>query len=294
MNARWLTSLMMVFVASQALADAGPTRITSINTCLDPVLLELVGKERIVSLSRYSSDPSRSAIADVAKTLPTTRESAEEIVLLKPDLVLASRHTAMQTRNALQRVGVRLELFEVPRSVDASIAQVERLAELVHEPERGRELIGRIRQAIERASPPPGTRQLSAAIYQAGGLSAGRGTITDELMRIVGLTNVASNAQVSGYRALPLETLIAASPEVVLLGDTLPGSVTRAEKIVHHRALRTLEPRSSFASFPARYMNCAGPVMIAALDTLVIARDQALNHHDRTVQPIVQSVRRSP
>ncbi|MBL8265249.1 ABC transporter substrate-binding protein [Steroidobacter sp.] len=276
MSARWLVFVLLLAAAPALLADAAPRSIVSINTCLDPILLELVSKERIAALSRHSKDPLRSAIADIAKELPTTRESAEEIVLLKPDLVLASRHTAALTRNALQRVGVQLELFEIPRSVDASLAQVQRLAELVHEPERGRALVERIKQAIEHARPAVGTRGLSAVIYQPSGMSAGKGTITDELMRIAGLSNVATQAKLTGYRVLPLESLLGAAPDIVLLGDTLPGSNTRAEKMVHHRALRALQPYSSFGTFPARYMNCAGPVMIAALDTLVAARERSL------------------
>lgn len=294
MSVRWPASLILMFAAAQALAGVAPAKIVSINTCLDPVLLELVSKERIAAISRHSSDPYRSAIADVARQLPATRESAEEIVLLKPDLVLASRHTGIQTRGALARVGVPLELFEVPRSVEASIAQVQRLAELVHEPERGRQLVARIKQAIDQARPPAGTRELSAAIYQARGMSAGTGTITDELMSIVGLTNIASQVQVTGYRVLPLESLIAATPDIVLLGDTLPGAVTQAEKVVHHRALRALESQTSFASFPARYMNCAGPVMIAALDTLVTARQQAMNRIATRGGPVVRNTRAAP
>ncbi|WP_129774366.1 ABC transporter substrate-binding protein [Peristeroidobacter soli] len=292
MNMRWLALALLTLAAPLALANDAPMRIVSINACLDPMLLELVPKERIASLSRYSSDPYRSAIADAAREFPATRESAEEIVLLKPDLVLASRHTAMLTRNALGRVGVRLELFEIPRTVEASLAQVQRLAELVQEPERGRELVARIQRAIEDASPPPGAQPLRAVIYQAAGLSAGKGTITDQLMSIAGLTNIAAQAQLKGYRVLPLESLIGAEPDIVLLGDTL-GGATRAEKLVHHRALRTLEPRSSFGSFPAKYMNCPGPVMIAALDALVAARDQALSRA-RGGQPVLRTMRASP
>lgn len=293
MSARWCVLMVLMFAASQALADAAPLRIVSINTCLDPVLIELVSKDRIAAVSRYSSDPWRSSIAAVAKELRSAGESAEEIVLLKPDLVLASRHTALHTRNALQRVGVQMELFEVPRSVEASLAQVQRLAELVHEPARGQELIARIQLAVERAKPPLGTRELSAVIYQPGGMSAGKGTVADELMRIAGLINVASQAQLTGYRTLPLESLIGSAPAIILVGDTLPGSITSAEKLVRHRALRALEPQPSFSEFPAKYMNCPGPVMIPALEALVAAREQAINRtaHDVQQRAVPLSVR---
>jgi iron complex transport system substrate-binding protein len=283
MSARWYLLIAFLCAAQMVLADGAPKRIVSINACLDPVLVELVPRERIAALSRYSSDPWRSSISDVARQLPATRESAEEIVMLKPDVVLASRHTALQTRHALERVGVHLELFDVPRSIESSLAQVKRLAELLQEPARGQELIARIEQAVERSKPPAGTRQLTAAIFQPGGMSAGAGTITDDLMNTVGLTNAATRAQLSGYRVIPLESLLSMAPDIVLIGDTLPGDTTRAEKLVHHRALRSLESQISVATFPAKYMNCAGPVLIPALDALVAAREQAMHRTARTV-----------
>ncbi len=116
------------------------------NLCLDSVLVELVPREHILALSQYSRDPWRSTIADIAATLPYTNETAEEVVALQPDLVLASRHSAIATRNALKRVGVRFELFGVPQSIDESIEQIRRLATLLHREAEGEALIAQNRE----------------------------------------------------------------------------------------------------------------------------------------------------
>ena len=97
-------------------AAPAPQRIVSMNLCLDSVLVELVPHEHILALSQYSRDPWRSTIAEIARDLPYTNETAEEVVALKPDLVITSRHSAIATRNALRRVGVRFELFVILRS----------------------------------------------------------------------------------------------------------------------------------------------------------------------------------
>src|SRR6185436_11069723 len=143
-----------------ATADAygEPTRIVSMNLCLDSVLVELVPHEHILALSQYARDPWRSTIADVAAKLPYTNETAEEVVALRPDLVLAGRHSAIATRNALKRVGVRFELFDVPESIDESTEQIRRLAMLLHRQAEGEALVTRIQGAIDRAKPKPGER----------------------------------------------------------------------------------------------------------------------------------------
>lgn len=253
-----------------------PERIVSMNLCLDAALVELVPHEHILALSQYSRDPWRSTIAATAQALPYTNETAEEVIALKPDLVLASRHSAIATRNALRRVGAPYELFDVPQTIGESVAQIHRLAALLQRQDQGEALIDRIEQAIERARPAPGARKLTAAIYQPGGLSSGAATVTGELMQIAGLENIASRYGVTRYRPLPLESLISQPPEVLLIGDATHGAPTHAERIVHHRALRALQLRMNREPFPARLLYCAGSTMVEALQALVAAREHAI------------------
>jgi iron complex transport system substrate-binding protein len=270
---RLIACLLALFSAMGVSAEnARPQRIVSMNLCLDSVLVELVPHEHILALSQYSSDPWRSTIADIARRLPHTNETAEEVVALKPDLVITSRHSAIATRNALRRVGIRFELFGVPQSIAESLAQIRQLAALLGRQVEGEDLVARIEQTIERARLAPGARSLTAAIYQPGGLSTGAATVVGELMQIAGLDNIAARYGVTKYRPLPLESLIREPPEVLLVGDTTHGAPTHAERVVHHRALRALQYRMRREPFPARLMYCAGPTMIDALDALVAAR----------------------
>ena len=279
MNALRVALCLGVLVAGTAVGaeHARPQRIVSMNLCLDSVLLELVPHEHILALSQYARDPWRSTIASVAQTLPYTNETAEEVVALKPDLVIASRHSAIATRNALKRVGVRFELFEVPQSIEESLAQIRQVAALLRREEQGEVLIARIQRAIDAARPAPGTRILTAAIYQPGGKSTGPDTVTGELMHIAGLENIAARYGVTQYRPLTLEALVSEPPDVLLVGDTTQGAPTHAERIVQHRALRALQFRMQREPFPARLMYCSGPTMIAALDALVAAREHAVH-----------------
>jgi iron complex transport system substrate-binding protein len=143
----------------------------------------------------------------------------------------------------------------------------------------GEAMVARIEQALEAARPPAGQAPLTAAIYQPGGLSAGADTVVGELMQIAGLQNVAARYGVEQYRPLPLEVLISAPPDVLLVGETSPGAPMREERIVRHRALRALEAQMTQQIFPARLLYCAGPTMIEAIANLAGARE-----HVRSVQ----------
>jgi iron complex transport system substrate-binding protein len=268
--------LLLALLASSALARVEaphppPARIVSLNQCLDAILLQLVPTHRIAAISHYSRDPLLSPIAELAQRLPITYESAEEIVALRPDLVLASRHSAIPTRNALRRVSIRYELFDVPFSVKESLAQIRRIAALVGNPAAGEALVGRIESAIDAARLPPGTRRLTAAVYETGGLTAGSKTVTDELMQIVGLDNIAARYGIRMHAPMQLELLVAAPPDLLLIGEVPAAAGTQAARLVQHRALRKVP--SLRWEFPARFMYCSGPTIIEEAAALVRARD---------------------
>jgi iron complex transport system substrate-binding protein len=192
-------------------------------------------------------------------------------------MVLTSRHSATATRHALTRVGIRFELFDVPSSIEESIAQVRAVAKLIDRVAAGEALVERIHAAMAAARPPAGFVPLTAAVYQPGGLSAGLRTVTGELMRVAGLENVAERYGIQDFRPLPLELLVASPPQVLLVGETEPNAPTQAERVVQHRALRAIESRMQREVFPVRQLYCAGPTMIDALGTLAQARNHAIS-----------------
>jgi iron complex transport system substrate-binding protein len=261
---------LLVMASPPARADA-PTRIVSLNQCLDAILVELVPTERIAAISHYSRDPVRSPIAALAQRLPITYESAEEIVALRPDLVLASRHSAIPTRNALRRVGIHYELFDVAFSVKESLAQIRRIAALVDSAAAGEALVARIERAIETARLPQGAPRLTAAVYGSGGNTAGANTVTNDLMQSVGLENLAARYGIKTHQPMQLELLLAAPPDLLLVAE-IPGEAgTQDARIVQHRALRKLA--SKRWDFPMRFMYCSGPTIVEEVAALARARD---------------------
>jgi iron complex transport system substrate-binding protein len=257
-------------------AEAAPRRIVSLNACLDVMLVHLADRRQIAALSHYAREPQGSTIAAVAKTLPSIWESAEEVISIQPDLVLASRHSAPATRNALQRLGVPVERFSVPKTVAESRDQVSRVARLVGRPARGEALLARIDAALAAARPPVGTRALTALIYQPNGFSPGPGTLADELMTLAGFENVARRYGLKTWGNVPLERVLADPPEVLLVGEVSPGARSWADRVMTHPALKALDGRLRQARVPERLLYCGGPVLIETAAALAQAHRHLL------------------
>ena len=253
-------------------AHASSRRVVSLNPCLDTILVHVADRAQIAALSHYARDPHGSTIAEIAATLPFTYESAEEIIGLAPDLVLASQHSAVATRNALARLNIEVATFGVPNTVADSLAQIRDVARRVGRPERGAALTARIEAALAASAPPSGHRPIRALVFQARGLAAGEGTLVDEMMRRTGFLNVAARYGIHFWGNVQLERLLADPPDLLLTGPPQPGATTWSERLMSHPALARIGPRMRRAVFPEASLYCGGPVLLQTAAALVQAR----------------------
>lgn len=262
--------LATLLLAAPALA--APQRIVSLGSCLDTDVVHLADREQIAALSHWSGDPSTTTIYEMAKGIPLTQESAEEVILFRPDLVLTSRHSSLATRNALARLNVHTELFSEPQTVEESIAQVRRIAKLLGHEDRGEAMIVRIQEALAEAAPPPGARPVSAVIFQRNGFSTGAKSLVGEMLTRTGFTNVAARYGLKSWGYLRLEPVVADPPEALLAGAVAEGMPTWADRVLRHPALATVGPRMKRITFPDTLFNCGGPVLIQTAKVLGAGR----------------------
>lgn len=266
-----ITGLACTLAAPARPAEPRPQRIVSLNTCLDAALVDVADATQIAAISHYARDPQTSTIAERARSLPITFESAEEIIALKPDLVLGSRHSAPATRAALTRFGVRLETFTVPDTVAQSLAQVERIASLSGNEARGKALVERVEAAL-RAALPGDERRPAALVVQARGFAAGEGTLVDEMLKRTGFTNAANRYGLKKWGNVTLEALLDDPPDLLLAGERAAEMPSWAERILQHPVLRSVAGRMRRAIFPERLFYCGGPVLLQTASVLSNAR----------------------
>jgi iron complex transport system substrate-binding protein len=264
-------ALATAFAASLATAvHAAPRpRIVSMNPCVDAVLMRVADPEQIVGISHYSLDPRATSIPlDLARRFHATSGTAEEIVALAPDEVLAGPHVSPATIHALERMHVHLMKQPVAESVAESERQIRQIAAVVGAPERGEALIEAIERAIADARPRDDVL-LPALIWQGGGLVPGQGTLADELLRLTGYRNVSADYGLEKWGMLPLEYLLASPPALVLSVGT--GEAGR-DRMLGHPAVRKLSTHIALRTYPFRLLQCAGPTIIDAVTRLAAVR----------------------
>lgn len=250
---------------------ANPRRIVSINPCLDALLLRLADPDRIVAISHYSRDPQSSSIPPAQSLrFATTSGSAEEVLALRPDVVVGSAHVALPTVVALARLGVPLVRFSTPSSISESLIQIAAFARLVGRPERGAALIRATDKALRDARPSDDPK-IPALIVTEGGLVPGSHTIANELLGQTGFLNQGARYGPRKWDVVSLEQIIGQPPNVLFVGSPGPRSRNR---ILTHPVLAEVARHLTIVDFPSRLVHCAGPTLIEASSALAAARQR--------------------
>lgn len=244
-------------------AEEPPKRIVSLNLCADELVVRLAGREAIQSLTWLARDPAVSSVSDQVEGIPVNYGKAAEIVSLRPDLVLVGAYTTPAAITLLRRLETPLLVLDTPGSLEDVFTQISEVAEAVGEPERGRELIDRMRRDLEALGPPPDPPPV-AAVYRPGGGTVGRGSLIDEILARAGFRNLAAELGMARYDELPLEVLLHERPEVVILSVSDVRGPSLAHGRLDHHALRQARHDFRIVKMPPALWTCAGPGVVEA------------------------------
>lgn len=273
------TSASACVIVPTAHADtshAPAKRVVSINLCTDQLVVDLVERERIAGLSRLAADSALSAIADRAKNFKLLRGQSEEVLALKPDVVLTSAYSTPEVVAMLRRIGVRVEVIDMARDLDGIRTAIRQVAKAVGEVARGEALIADFDRRIAAAA-PRGSLRPSALAYQVNSLTAEPGELMDAAISAAGLKNVARLHRLGPAGRLPLETLIAHPPDLVVLGHDPDRYRTAMADNLRHRAFRSLLARRPHVHVPMPLWLCGTPAIASAIEEL--GRERALLMH---------------
>lgn len=261
-------------------AAAAPQRIVSMNLCADELVLRLAAPDTVRSVTWLARDPLISNVARQAQAVPVNRGLAEEIVPLRPDLVIAGVYTTRTTVAFLKRLQVPVLELEVPQTLPAALQQIRQVAQALGRHEQGEAMVAQMEAEIARveaelrqrdASPQASSPKPVAAVYSPNGFTVGEGSIVHDLLTRAGLRNLAAERRIDNYGRLPLELLLMAQPDLLIMNAGTDRPPALAYELLRHPALRQEFRPAQIVSVPSAWWTCAGPQLVDALALLARA-----------------------
>ncbi len=258
-----------VAVGGNGAAAVELPRIASMNVCTDQLLLTLADPEQILGLSRYARDRLQSWAANDARRYRILSGGAEDILVIRPDIVVASLFDKRSTRELLKEKGLHLAEFGVPRSLDEVKDQIREMGAIVQHPDRAAAEIARLDAAIAQARQAVARKRYRVLPLSRRGWVSGSESLLSSLLTETGLFNAAGELGVAFGGFASLEAIVNLKPDFIVVSDAGDTAEDDGRAFLLHPALERFYPPSKRIVVPDRLTVCGGVMLADALEVLV-------------------------
>lgn len=205
--------------------DTPAQRIVAGSVLAAESLLEVMPKERLVGVHTFAADARYSLVADLAASLPLLGASPEQLLSVRPDLVLVDAFTRSETLALLASAEVPVVRTTDPHSfedIDANLRLLGRVTHLDAEVEKiiadSQSKISEIRAAGQDIGDWR-LLSLDGALH-----TYGEGSLFGLMAITAGARNVAAEEGVGPFRKLDIEEVLAWSPDALVLSGMPPAN----------------------------------------------------------------------
>ncbi|KRQ97404.1 iron ABC transporter [Bradyrhizobium jicamae] len=242
-------------------------RLVSMNVCTDQLVLRLADPEQILGLSRYSRDGWQSQAGDLSR-YPVLSGGAEDVLLIKPDIVVASAFDKRATRELLKAKGLRLAELAVPRTLDEARQQIREAGDITGHPDRAAAEIARLDAALARARQAVSERHYRVLPLSRRGWVAGSDSFVGSLLAETGLRSAAGDLGFAFGGFASLEAIVKLRPDFLVVSQAGDTARDDGQAFLLHPALERFYPPAKRIVIPERMTECGGVLLADALDAL--------------------------
>jgi iron complex transport system substrate-binding protein len=202
--------------------DDRPERIVTLSPSAAQTLWEIGARDRVVGVTQYATylegADTRTNVSGTGQTLIST----EQVVGANPDLVLAPNVVPNETVTALRDAGLTVYKAEYADSLRAVADKTRVFGRLVGTCEAANATADRMESELATVEEAVADEDRPRVLYTFFGFTAGEGTFIDEIITTAGGENVAAEANITGFKQISPETVVAEDPEWLVLNSDSP------------------------------------------------------------------------
>lgn len=230
-----------LLAACTAAAASVPRRVASMNLSADEILVEILPLERLVSVTRWADSSETGNIAGrvPAKVFRIQKADMEQLVALRPDLVVVSEYTDADFLKQLESSGMRHHRIEGLATLQGIRRAILDLGRAVGEPAAAARLLKTFDDKLQDLAQRLAGVKRPRVLYWSSGMSAGADTAIGALIECAGASNVGRELGLSGIVPPGAERAFVADPDAILVG-TWPRAVEAVEQDPLLGKLRTV------------------------------------------------------
>lgn len=192
-----------------------PKRIVSIAPSNTEILFALGLEKQIIGVTKFCNYP---AAAKKKPQIGDLRTSVEKVVSLKPDLVLAHGFLNDEAIRGIEKRGITVVAFD-PKTLDQVMANIKTIGLITNREKQAAQIVANMKSTIsliKKKSAGVKTKPKVLVAVQGEPLwAAGPKTFIDEMIKLSGGTNLASDAR-PGFNQFSTEAAVWRKPDAII------------------------------------------------------------------------------
>lgn len=223
-----------IFLAGPVMAQT-PDRIISLAPNLTEILYDLGLGERVIAVSLYCNHPPE--VNMKPRIGGMSNPSLEAIIAMKPEMVVLTEDgNPREIDRRLRQLGIRTHVFRAKRLEDlpdeirslGAGLDVGRIADL-----RAKRIENVLRRYEKKTRSPSdlAPKKILFIVQPDPLMVAGPGTAIDDVLKLLGLQNIAANAKTQ-YPRYSLEEVVRQSPDIIFIGKAHEGVMAQSRRLL--------------------------------------------------------------
>ena len=199
-----------------------PQHIVSLTLCSDEILLSLVDKSCLASVSSLAANPSISNVAVQAGGVPMLENKSIEAILAKnPDLIIVGDWLQDDFIVSLRELNVPVYVYKTPQSITEVRSLVLDMGTIVGETEKSKKIVaemdGVLDQTTNKVKLIPENQKKMVMALSSMGCYGGKGSMLDDIYKNAGVINGAALAGLEKNDTLAKEQIVAMKPDILMI-----------------------------------------------------------------------------
>jgi iron complex transport system substrate-binding protein len=225
LNRRAAVVALLLLAAASAHAQPPPRRVASMNLSADEILVEILPLDQLVSVTRWADSDSGNINGRVPPSVFRIQKAdLEQLVALRPDLVVVSEYTDADFLKQLEKTGMRYHRIEGLATLPGIRRAILDLGRAVAETAAAERVVKSFDAKLEDVAKRVAGAKQPRVLYWSSGMTAGGDTAIGSLIECAGARNVGRELGLSGIVPPGGERAFVADPDVILVG-TWPRAV---------------------------------------------------------------------
>ena len=251
--------------ASTTANHAATPRIVSTNICIDNILIQIFGTTHLVAVSNLVDDPLYSQVPFLDPAIERISFDAENILRLRPSLVLISNFSNHRVVKMLRDSGVTMVTVPFATKLSDISQNIQIIGNAIQQNAKAKIAAEAIRQQLGIATPKADQFALHVT---SNNYIYGRHSLISDAVSYAGLAPV--NEQGFGANAgfYNVESIIASNPDHLIVDDVGAIASPNLRHDRYHQALKTAFPHKQRIKIDPRLWSCAHQLTPQIIDMI--------------------------